>query len=138
MAFTWYQNTGRTTPVIISHIKAKASQAFKHGQALVVASGRWQPAAKGAKVGGIYAGDPFTSGANDLIDVIEVTANDAFIVDYTGTPDSGFVEGVETADIGDDADALNAADITGGAFAVLKIDTTNKKAYVRGKLRQFS
>lgn len=140
MAFVWFQNNGRTTPVVISHIKAKASTTFTYGQSLIVndATGRWETAVAGAKVGGVYQGPTFTSGADDFIDVVEVTPNDLFIADYTGTPDATFLPGMQTADISSGGLLLNAADVTGGAWAIQKVDTANTKAYVRGKLRQFS
>lgn len=139
MAFVWSQNTARTIPVIISHIKAKASTTFTYGESLIIDStGRWDVAVAGAKVAGVFNGTTFTSGANDLIDVIECTPNDIFIANYTGTPDAAFLAGQQTADIAAGGLVLNAADVTGGAWAILAVDTTNAKATVRAKLRQLS
>ncbi len=138
MAFVWHQNTARTVPVIISNIKAKASTTFTYGESLILNSGRWEVAAAGAKVAGVYNGPTFTSGADDFIDVIECTANDIFVVDYTGTPDATFLPGMQTADIASGGLVLDAADVTGGAWAILSVDTANSKATVRAKTRQLS
>jgi hypothetical protein len=138
MAFVWKRNTARTLPIIISNIKAKASTTFTYGQSLILVSGRWETAVAGAKVGGVYNGPTYTSGADDFIDVIECTPNDVFEADYTGTPDGTFLPGMETADIASGGVVLNAADVTGGAWSILSVDTTNAKATVRAKLRQLS
>jgi hypothetical protein len=138
MAFRWMRSTARTLPIIISNIKAKASTTFTYGQSLILVTGRWETAVAGAKVAGIYSGPTFTSGADDFIDVIECTPNDVFEVDYTGTPDATFLPGMQTADIAASALVLDAADVTGGAWALLSVDTTNTKATVRAKLRQLS
>jgi len=138
MAFVWKRNTARTLPIIIANIKMKASTVFTYGETLVLVTGRWEVAAAGAKVGGVYNGPTFTSGADDFADIIEVTPNDIFEADYTGTPDATFLPGMQTADIASGGLVLDAADVTGGAWAILSVDTTNAKATVRGKLRQLS
>jgi len=139
MAFRWLRSTTRTLPVRIPNITAKASTTFTSGCAVVVDStGVLDVAAAGAKVAGIYDGPTVTTGSADKLEFIEATPGDVFEVGYTGTPDSAFVVGQQTADIASGALLLNAADVTGGAFAILSIDTTNTKATVRAKLRQFS
>lgn len=138
MAFRWMRSTARTLPIVISNIKAKATTTFTYGQSLILVSGRWETAVAGAKVGGVYQGPTVTTGTDDFIDVVECTPNDVFEVDYTGTPDATFLPGMQTADIAASALVLDAADVTGGAWAVLSVDTANTKATVRAKLRQLS
>lgn len=138
MAFRWAGNTSRRQPTIISNQLAKASTTFTYGECLIVVSGRWEVAVAGGKVGGVFNGTTFTSGANDFIEVIECTPEDIFIADYTGTPDATFVFGMQTADIASGGLVLDATDVTGGAWAILKVDTANAQAWVRPKLRQFS
>ena len=138
MAFVWHQNTASRQPNIISNIKAKASTTFTYGESLILVSGRWEVAVAGAKVAGVYNGPTFTSGTDDFMDVIECTPNDIFIADYTGTPDATFLPGMQTADIASGGLVLDAADVTGGAWAILAVDTANTKATVRAKLRQLS
>ena len=138
MAFVWHQNTASRQPNIISNIKAKASTTFTYGETLILVSGRWEVAVGNGKVGGVYNGPTFTSGADDFIDVIECTPNDIFIADYTGTPDAAFLAGQQTADIASGGLVLDAADVTSGAWAILAVDTANSKATVRAKLRQLS
>lgn len=138
MAFVWHQNTDSRQPNLIGNIKAKASTTFTYGESLILVSGRWEVAVAGAKVGGVFNGTTFTSGTDDLIEVIECRAGDIFIADYTGTPDATFLAGMQTADIASGGLLLDAADVTGGAWAILKVDTTNTQAWVRPKLRQLS
>lgn len=139
MAFIWKRNTARTLPVIIANIKAKASTTFTYGQSLTLASGRWETAVAAGPVAGVYNGPTFTSGADDLIEVIEVTPNDIFEADYTGTADATFLAGMSTADIAAGGLVLASADVTGGAWAIVApVDTTNLKAMVRGKNRLLS
>lgn len=140
MAFVWHQNSDSRQPKIIGNIKAKATTTFTYGQSLIVSTttGRWETAVAAGPVGGVYNGPTFTSGADDFIEVIEVRPGDEFIADYTGTPDSAFIAGQSAADIASGGVNLNAADVTGGAWAILKVDTANTKAVVRAKNRQFS
>jgi hypothetical protein len=138
MAIVWKQNTNSRQPTFINNILAKATTTFTYGEALIVVSGRWEVAAAGGKVGGVFNGTTFTSGANDYIEVIECTPGDIFVADYTGTPDATFLPGMMTADTAVGGLVLDAADVTGGAWALLSVDTANTKATVRAKLRQFS
>lgn len=138
MAFRWVQNTDSRQPSYIGNIKAKASTTFTFGECLILVTGRWEVAVAGAKVGGVFNGTTFTSGANDLIEVIECRSGDIFEADYTGTPDATFLAGMQTADIASGGLVLDAADVTGGAWAIMRVDTANTKAYVRPKLRQLS
>lgn len=138
MAIVWRQNSDSRQPKIIGNIKAKATTTFTYGQSLILASGRWETAVAGGPVGGVYNGPTFTSGVNDLIEVIEARPGDEFTADYTGTPDVTFLPGMNSADCAAGGVNLNAADVTGGAWAILLVDTANTKAVVRCKNRQLS
>jgi hypothetical protein len=138
MAFRWFGSSGSRVPTVIANHKLKASTTFTHGVSVRAVSGRWQPCTVQESVGGIYEGPTITSGANDVVDITEVTPLDLFEVDYTGTPDAAFLFGQGTADCDTDGLNLNAADVTSGSWAIIKVDTTNEKAIVRCKNRQFS
>lgn len=138
MAFVWKGNDDSRQASYIGNIMAKASTTFTFGQALIVVTGRWETAVGDGKVGGVYNGPTVTTGANDLIEVIECRAGDRFLADYVGTPDATFLAGMQTADISVGGVTLNAADVTTGAWAILRVDTANTQALVRPKLRQFS
>lgn len=141
MAFIWHQNSDSRQPKIITNIKAKASTTFTYGQTLIVNStgGRWETAVAAGPVGGVYNGPTFTSGDDDLIEVIEVRPGDEFTADYTGTPDATFGPGMATADIASGGLVLASADVTGGAWAIIApLDSAHTKAVVRCKNRQFS
>lgn len=138
MAFVWQRNSDSRQPEFINNIKGKASTEFTYGQALILASGRWETAVAGAKVAGIYNGPTTTTGADDFLEVIEARPGDIFLADYTGTPDGTFLAGMQTADIASGGLTLDSADVTGGAFSILAVDTANTQATVRVKLRQLS
>jgi hypothetical protein len=138
MAFVWQRNSDSRQPEYINTIKGKASTTFTYGQALILVSGRWETAVAGGRVAGIYNGPTVTTGADTFIEVIECRPGDIYLADYTGTPDATFLPGMQTADIATGGLVLDAADVTGGAFAILHVDTANTKATVRCKLRQLS
>lgn len=121
----------------ISNIYATNSEAFTEGEALKIASGRWTKATGGGPVAGFAAGT-YAAGTDQYIDVYPAVEGDVYDTPYTGTPDVGFIVGVATADVSADGLSVNAADITGGAFAVWEINTTNETCRVTVKNRQMS
>lgn len=138
MAFVWRQNSDSRQPKYIGNLMAKASTTLTYGVSVRLVNGRWQPCAAAETVGGVYNGPTFTSGANDLIEVIEVRPGDEFTADYTGTPDATFLPGQSTADCDANGVNLNAADVTGGSWAILSLNTAKSQAVVRCKNRQLS
>lgn len=118
------------------------SEAITDGQALILSSGRLTKAAVAGNVGFIAQQD-VKAGTDNTCRVIVVTPNQVWEADYIGTADSGFIVGCTSADIDTGVSGgvglnLNAADVTGGAFAILSKDTTNLKCHVICKLRQMS
>lgn len=135
--FKWVKSNSYSVPSRINHILATNGETFKRGEALAIVSGRLTKAANGGTVVG-FSEESKTAGTDVTLEFIEARADDVFDAPYTGTPDAGFVVGVSTADISTDGLSVLSSDITGGAFAVLGINTTKKTVRVKVKNRQLS
>jgi hypothetical protein len=136
MAFRLIQDlTG--SPMVIRKYLVTDSEAIARGEALKFVSGRLTMAAAADPVAAI-ATHAVAAGTDKECEVIIVTAAQIYEVEYTGTPDAGFVEGCNSTDIDATATKLNAADIVGGACAILRKDTTAGKCQVMFKLRQLN
>jgi len=121
----------------ISNILATNAEAFTDGEALKIAAGRWTKAGNGDAVAGFAAGT-YAAATDQYIDVYPAVEGDVYDAPYTGTPVAGFVVGVPTADVSADGLSVNAADVTGGAFAIWEINTTNETCRLTVKNRQMS
>ncbi|OMF48595.1 hypothetical protein [Paenibacillus peoriae] len=113
------------------------SEAGVAGEAVKLVNGRWTKASGTDAPGGILNNN-VKAGTDQEADVTLITPGDWFSVPYTGTPDAAFKEGVVGVTISADGLSLNAATITGGAIAVLNINTNTATAFVKFKSRQFS
>ncbi|WP_138752766.1 hypothetical protein [Paenibacillus sinopodophylli] len=120
----------------VSHILATNAEAFAQGEAVKLASGRWTKATNGANVAG-FANQTLAAGTNQALEVIIAREGDWFDAPYTGTPDVGFVVGVEVADVAADGLSVLASDITGGPFSVIEINTNKATCRVKVKKRVF-
>ena len=120
----------------VSHILATNAEAFAPGEAVKLAAGRWTKATNGASVAG-FANQSLAAGTDQPLEVIIAREGDWFDAPYTGTPDVGFVVGVEVADVSADGLTVLASDITGGPFSVLEINTNKKTCRVKVKKRVF-
>ena len=78
------------------------------------------------------------AGTDKECEVMIVTASQVFEVKYTGTPDTTFLAGMPTDDIGATGLLVNAADVIGGACAILSVDTANSMCHVMFKNRQLN
>lgn len=121
----------------VSKIMATNEEAFAAGEAVKLSAGRWTKAGDGDAVAG-FAGQNLDAGNDQYLEVYLAREGDVWDAPYTGTPDAGFVVGADAADVAADGLSVNAADVTGGAFAVLEINTTNKTCRVIVKNRQLS
>lgn len=137
MGFKWVKSNSYAVPSRITHILATNGEAFTKGEAVKLASGRWTKALAADAVAG-FAEQTIAAGTDQSLSVIEARPGDVFEVKYTGTPDAGFVIGVNTADLAADALSINSADIVGGAFAVIDITTSKTTCKVQVKNRQLS
>lgn len=136
MAFVFAFNDYGAPERRVSHILATNSEAFKQGQAVKLASGRWTAATNGANVAG-FANQNLSAGTDQILEVVLAREGDWFDAPYTGTPDGGFIIGVETADVSTDGLSVLSSDITGGPFSVLDINTNKKTCRVKVKKRVF-
>lgn len=121
------------------------NEAIKYGQCVKFVNGRVTAAGPTDAVAGVAQHD-VEAGTNKTVKVILVDPEQDWEVEYIGTPAAGFV-------VGANAVALNAADnptgavagiyldaatVTGGPCAVVKIDSAAKKAVVKFKNRQLT
>lgn len=135
--FSWahsdmHQDETRVTDILFTN-----AEAGKKGQAVKLAAGRWTLAATTDVPAGILEAD-VVAGTDVPCGVLLIRPGDLFHVKYTGTPAAGFVPGASAVVLAADGLSINAATVTGGAVAVLRINTTNQTAQVYFKLRQFS
>lgn len=121
----------------ISNILATNSEAFTAGEAVRLVSGRWTKAANGSHVAG-FAVETLAAGTDQYLTVYPAREGDVWDAPYTGTPDATFLPGQQTADVATDGLSVNAADVTGGAFAILEVNTTNETCRLIVKNRQLS
>ena len=137
MAFKFVFNDYGAPERRVSHILAKDGEAFTVGEAVKLENGRWTKATAGGPVAG-FANQNLAAGTNQPLEVILAREGDYFDAPYTGTPDPGFVVGVDTADVSADGLSVNSADILGGPFAVIEINTSKQTCRVKVKNRQLS
>lgn len=137
MAFKWAYNENGAPATRISDILATDGEAFTEGEALKIASGRWTKATNGVAIAG-FSNQTIAAGTGQSLDVIQAKEGDVFEAPYTGTPDATFLPGVNAVDISADGLTVLASDVTGGAFAVLKVNTTKVNCRVKVKNRQLS
>lgn len=121
----------------ITSIMATNAEAFVNGEAVKLTAGRWTKATNGAAIAG-FAMQSLAAGTNQFLDVALAREGDWFEAPYTGTPDAGFIVGVNSADIAADGLSVLASDITGGPFSVLEINTNKATCKVKVKNRVFS
>ena len=134
MAFKLVEST--TEPVLRKFYMTD-SEGATVGQSLYFASGRLTTCVGAGEVAGI-ATHSVTAGTDQTCVIILVEPGQVWEVAYSGTPDVAFVVGKDTADIASGGLLLNAADVTGGAWAIVEKDTTNTKCKVICKNRQLS
>jgi hypothetical protein len=120
----------------VSHIFATNSEAFTKGEAVKMASGRWTKATNGVAIGG-FANQTIAAGTDQKLEVIIAREGDWFDAPYTGTPDAGFIVGVDVADVAADGLSVLASDITAGPFSVIEINTNKATCRVKVKKRVF-
>ena len=100
-------------------------------------SGRWTKATNGGGVAG-FANQTIAAGTNQALEVILAREGDIFEAPYVGTPDAAFLPGKTGVDVSSDGLNVLSSDITGGAFAMLSINTTKATCRFKVKSRQFS
>lgn len=125
------------SPAVIRKYLVTNSEAIKRGEALIFLSGRLTKAAAGGAVAAIATHD-VAAGTDKECEVIIVTGSQVYEVKYTGTPDATFLAGMATADVDSTGLLVNAADVIGGACAILKIDTATTTCQVMFKNRQLN
>lgn len=138
MGFSFVYNDFGAAPRRVDHIPPTDNEAFIKGEAIKVANGRITKAAAGDDIAGFVTQN--LAAGTDATRKIEwqiVREGDWFDVPYTGTPSAGFVLGVGTANLSTDGLSVNAANVTGGPFAVEQINDNLKTARVKVKKRQF-
>lgn len=113
------------------------SEASTAGEAMKFASGRLTKLTDGTAPA-VIAAETKTAGTDVSCETYLISPTQIWEVGYTGTPDATFVAGQATADIDTTGLLINAADVTGGCFAVLTKDTTNTKVTGHFKARQLN
>lgn len=136
MAFTWVYNDFGAPIRRIGHLLAKDNEEFVRGEAVKIDADRITKAAPGDAILGFVLQN-LKAGVNQKIEVSRDREGDWYDVEYTGTPSAGFVIGVGTANLSTDGLSINAANVTGGAFAVEEINTNTKTARVTLQKRMF-
>lgn len=123
----------------ISHLMATNSEAFAQGEAVILsaATGRWTKAAAGGPIAG-FSNQTLAAGTDQFLEVLLAREGDNWDVKYTGTPDANFNPGQNAADIDATALLVNAADVTGGALALIEKNTVTSTVRVKVKNRQLS
>lgn len=115
----------------------KDSEAAKAGQAVKLDAGRFTKAGATDAIAGFLTHN-LASGTDQRCEVMMAREGDVYVAPYTGTPAAGFVPGLSVGTISTDALSLNSATVTGGAIAVLEVNTNKKTAIVKVKNRQLS
>lgn len=138
MGFKWKNTSQYNVPSRITHIPATSGETYTAGEALTIVNGAWTKAANGVAIGGFSAQSKTTSASDLALEVIEARSGDRFEVGYTGTPAAGFAIGQTAADVSTDGLTVLSSDVTGGALAVLDINTTKLTCVVQVKNRIFS
>lgn len=137
MGFKWTRNEYGAPAQRISSILATDSEAFTEGEAVKLASGKWTKATNGAAVAG-FANQTLAAGTGQYLEVIQAREGDVFEATYTGTPDATFLAGVNSVDVSTDGLSVLSSDVTGGAFAILEVNTTKTTCRLKVKNRQLS
>ncbi|MDD4721982.1 MAG: hypothetical protein PHR07_04495 [Acidaminococcaceae bacterium] len=122
---------------VIEEFYVTDSEAIVYGEALIFSSGRLTKATDATDIACI-AQQAVTAGTDQVCKVIIMEPGQIWEAPYSGTADAGFIVGVVGADLDGTATGIDAADITGGAFAVLSKDTTALTVRVMCKLRAFN
>lgn len=137
MAFKWVYNDYGAPETRISEILATDSEAFVEGEAVKLATGKWTKATNGAAIAG-FARQTLAAGTSQLLEVTLAKEGDVYEAGYTGTPDATFLPGANTVDVSTDALTVLSSDVTGGAFAILSVNTTKTTCKLKVKNRQLS
>lgn len=137
MSFLWAYNEYGAPETRISNIQATDSEAFTYGEAVKLSSGKWTKASNGAAIAG-FANQTLAAGTSQYLEVVQAREGDVFNAPYTGTPDATFLAGANSVDVSTDGLSVLSSDVTGGAFAILSVNTTNTTCRVKVKNRQLS
>lgn len=135
--FLWAYNEYGAPETRITNILATDAEAFVYGEALKLASGKWTKATNGVNIAG-FSNQTLAAGTSQFLEVIQAREGDVFTAPYTGSPDATFLAGANTVDVSADGLSVLSSDVTGGALAVLNINTTNTTCRVKVKNRQLS
>lgn len=135
--FKFAYNEYGAPPTRMTNILFTDSEAGSAGEAVMLSSGRFTKLTGGNACAGFLTAD-VTSGTDQTCEVILAREGDVFEAPYSGTPDAGFIVGVNSADIASDGLSVNSADITGGAFAILEKNTSKTTCRLKVKNRQLS
>lgn len=135
--FTWMYNDAHQDEVRITDILFTDGEAGTSGETVKLVNGRWTKASATDVPGGVLNAN-VVAGTNKACSVTLIRPGDWFNAPYTGTPAAGFQAGVNAVAIAADGLSLNSATVTGGAAAVMRINTNKQTAQVSFKLRQFS
>lgn len=139
MAFKFVFNDYGAPERRISHLMATNAEAFIQGEAVILNSstGRWTKAAAGGPIAG-FANQTLAAGTDQFLEVLLAREGDNWDCAYTGTPAATFNPGQNAADIDATGLLVNAADVTGGALAILEVNTVKTTVRVKVKNRQLS
>ena len=135
MAFKLVMDT-TGSPMVIRRYLVTNSETIQRGEALKLASGRLTKAGATDEVAAI-ATHAVTGGTDQYCEVIVVTGSQVYEVEYTGSPDVGFVAGLESANLDTTGMKINAAAAAPtGAASILQY--ASGKCQVMFKKRQLN
>jgi len=121
----------------ISHILATNSEAFTAGEAVKLANGRWTKAGSTDAIAG-FAAQNIAAGTDQILEVVQAREGDVWEAPYSGTPNAGFVVGANAVAVASDGLSVDSATVSGGAIAVIEVNTNKKTCRVIVKNRQLS
>lgn len=134
----WAYNEYGAPVTRLTTTMAADSEAFTPGEVVKLSStGRWTKAATTDVPAGI-CNQTLAAGTSQTLDVTQIREGDVFNADYTGTPAAGFVAGVNAVVLDSTGLLVNSATVTGGAIAVLEVNSTKSTCRIKFKQRQLS
>lgn len=117
-----------------------AGESFVYGECVKFSGGKIAKAGTTDDVAGVvlHAVTGVSGVVGTCKQVVLVDAEQIWEADYTGTPAAGFVVGVNSATLDTTGANLDASNVTNGPCSVIKINTNDKKAWVKFKKRQLA
>lgn len=137
MGFKFIHNDYGAPPTRITHILCTNSEAFTAGEAVKLVNGRWTKASGADVPAGIITHN-VTAGTDKEAEVQLIREGDVFEAPYEGTPAGGFVPGANAVALDTDGLAVDSATVTGGAIAILSVNTDKATCQLKFKSRQLS